>query len=153
MSVELIKNSHSVGEANYHMQFTPAYRKGIFADEAVQTLTRDYLLAAANRHRITITAIGFGPDHCHVFCTHCKNHSPSQVAKLLKGFSSYMMRKHHWQFFGDDLWGKKFWSSGYFYRTVGVVNSETVRKYVEESQEKHWQKEHRQAKLIEFTAG
>jgi REP element-mobilizing transposase RayT len=41
--------------------------------------------------------------------------------------------------FHDKLWGKKFWSSGYFHRTVGVVTAETVRRYVKESQKKHWE--------------
>ncbi|MEK6963628.1 MAG: transposase [Nanoarchaeota archaeon] len=48
------------------------------------------------------------------------------------------MRKHHKNLFKDQLWGDKFWSSGYFYRTVGAVNSETVKRYIEEGQKKHW---------------
>ena len=152
MTVELIKSSHSVGEANYHMQFTPAYRRGIFADQLIQILTRDYLLAAASRHGITIAAIGFGPDHVHIFCINCKNCSPSQVAKLLKGFVSRMMREHHAQLFVDKLYGRKFWTAGYFYRTVGAVNSITVKRYVEESQEHHWKEKTNQRKLVEFTS-
>lgn len=152
MKVELLSSSHSVGEANYHLQFTPAYRQDIFADPLVQILTRDYLLAAAKEHGITIAALGFGPDHVHVFCIHCKNHSVEQTAQLLKGFTSYMMRKHHAQLFVDKLYGKKFWSAGYFYRTVGAVNSNTVNRYVEESQGKHWKKESKQTKLLEFGA-
>ena len=153
MKIELLSSSHSVGEANYHLQFTPAYRRDIFADELIQILARDYLLAAASRHGITIAAIGFGPNHVHIFCTNCKNYGPAQVAKLLKGFSSYMMRKHHMQLFVDKLYGTKFWSAGYFYRTVGAVNSGTVKHYVEESQEHHWTKEKpKQTKLLEFAA-
>ena len=153
MEIE-IRSSHSYGEANYHLQFTPAYRRQIFADDAVRTLTRDYILAAAANHRITVAAIGFGPEHCHVFTAGCKNHSPSKAAQLLKGFSSRMMRKNHRGLFSEDLYGKKFWSGGYFYRTVGAVNSETVRHYVEETQSKHWKVGHgKQAKLIEFAAG
>jgi len=110
MKVELLSSSHSVGEANYHIQITPGYRRDIFEDQLVQILTRDYLLAAASRHKITIAAIGFGPDHVHIFCTNCKNHSAAQIAKLLKGFSSYMMRKHHAQLFVDKLYGDKWYS-------------------------------------------
>ena len=153
MSFELASGSHAVGEANYHMQFTPAYRKSIFADECVKILTRDYLLAAGKRYNITIAAISFGPDHCHLFVVNCKNHSPSQVASLLKGFSSYMMRKRHAKLFCETLAGAKFWTSGYFYRTVGAVNTVTARHYVEESQSKHWKtKEQKQRTLIEFNS-
>ena len=119
MKVELLSSSHSVGEANYHLQFTPAYRRDIFGDQLVQILTRDYLLAAASKYKITIVAIGFGPDHVHIFIVHSKNHSAAKVAQLLKGFSSRMMREHHAQLFMDKLYGDKFWSAGYFYRTVG----------------------------------
>ncbi len=140
MDVELISGSHAVGEANYHLQFTPAYRREIFADRTVKTLTRDYILAAARNHKIAVAAIGFGPDHCHVFAINCKNFSPSKIANILKGFSSRMMRKNHWDLFRKDLYGRKFWSGGYFYRTVGAVNTETVKHYVAESQQKHWQK-------------
>jgi putative transposase len=153
LKVELIRSSHSVGEANYHIQLTPAYRNPVFADPAVKTLTKDYILAAARTHNITVAAIGFGTDHVHVFTAHCKNLDTAQVAKLLKGFSSRMMRKHHWDLFRDDLWGNKFWSGGYFYRTVGAVNSLTVHKYVEDSQEKHWKVGRgKQKQLVEFNA-
>ena len=49
------------------------------------------------------------------------------------------MRKGHRFLFKNKLWGKKFWSGGYFYRTVGIVTKQTVKKYVKESQQKHWE--------------
>jgi REP element-mobilizing transposase RayT len=152
MELELLRGSHSVGEANYHIQLTPAYRQDVFADETVRVLTRDYMLAAADMHGITIAAIGFGKDHCHVFVVGCKNHSVAQLVKILKEFSSRMIRKHHAHLFADKLWGRKFWSAGYFYRTVGVVNARIISRYVEESQSKHWSpaKALKQAKLLEF---
>ena len=153
MKFELLRSSHSVGEANYHIQLTAAYRRDIFEDELVRILTRDYLLAAGNRHGITLAALGFGTNHCHLFTTSCKNHGAADVARLLKGFSSYMMRKHHKDLFVDKLYGKKFWTSGYFYRTVGAVNAATVEKYVAQSQSKHWKVSSGvQKQLIEFAA-
>jgi len=153
MEFELIRSSHSVGEANYHMLFTAAYRRPVFANPLAKILTRDYILAAARIHGITIGAIGFGTDHCHVFTVACKNHSAAQVAKLLKGFSSRMMRKNHRELFESMLWGGKFWTGGYFYRTVGAVNSATVNRYVERSQSKHWTVSSSvQKQIFEFTA-
>ncbi len=150
MKHELFSSSHAVGEANYHIQLTPAYRCPIFADECVRVLTRDYMLAAAMRWKITISAISFGPDHSHVFCAQCKNYSVAKLVGLLKGFSSYMMRKNHANLLHPWLRKKKFWSGGYFYRTVGAVNAVTVRRYVEESQSKHWKVEKAQRSLLEF---
>jgi putative transposase len=153
MEFELLRSSHSVGEANYHFVFTAAYRRDVFVDELALILTRDYLLAAARLHGITVAAIGFGTDYCHVFTTGCKNHGAAQVAQLMKGFTSRMMRKHHRALFSRKLYGEKFWTGGYFYRTVGAVNSETVTRYVEHSQHKHWKVSRGvQKQLLEFTA-
>ena len=63
-----------------------------------------------------------------------------------------MMRAHHFAFFSGRLWGKKFWSAGYFYRTVGAVNASTVKRYVSQSQEygvKQSELSPEQSKLIE----
>ncbi len=46
-----------------------------------------------------------------------------------------MMCLNHLDMFRDKPYGGKFWSGGYFVRTVGAVNADTVKRYVEESQE------------------
>ena len=154
MNIELIRSSHCVGESNMHLQFTPAYRQDVFDEELVRILTRDYMLIAARKHKFVVAAIGFGEEHTHLFVTEWKNFSPAKLAQLLKGFSSRMMRKFHRDLFASKLYGKKFWSAGYFYRTVGAVNSATVKKYVEESQEygSKLSETPNQRNLIEFSA-
>ena len=69
-------------------------------------------------------------------------------------YSSRKMRKGHKYLFRDKLWGNKFWTSGYFHRTVGVVTAETVRRYVKESQKKHWENRERgtQGTLLSYVA-
>ena len=49
------------------------------------------------------------------------------------------MRKNHKTLFEHMLWGDKFWTSGYFYRSIGQASSEAVRFYIEHSQAKHWE--------------
>ena len=39
MNTELIASAHAVGESNYHIQLTPAYRRDIFSDPLVAELT------------------------------------------------------------------------------------------------------------------
>ena len=51
-----------------------------------------------------------------------------------------MMRKNFSYMFKKFLWGKKFWSEGHFYRSVGAVNKETMKTYIEDCQDKHWKK-------------
>ena len=61
------------------------------------------------------------------------------LARELKSYASRKMRKDHSYLFCNQLWGKKFWSAGYFHRIVGVVTAEMVRRYVKESQKKYWE--------------
>ena len=150
MRIELIRGSHSVTETNMHLQVTPAFRQDVFEDELMRVLVRDYALAQAKRKGFEISALGFGDDHLHIFITKWKNFSPAKLAQLIKGFVSRMMRQHHWGLFRNKLYGDKFWSGGYFARTVGAVNADTVKRYVEESQKYKADIKSRQKTLIQF---
>lgn len=154
MKLELLRGSHCVGESNLHLQFTPAYRREVFEDDTVRILTRDYMLSAARKHGFEILAMGFDFDHVHLFVSKWKNFSIAKIVQMLKGYSSRMMRRFHWDLFRASLYGKKFWTAGYFYRTVGVVNASTVKRYVEESQEYGFKGSElsKQINLIEFSA-
>ena len=139
MKIEIVKHSHNAGESNIHFQLTPAFRRDVFVDEKVRKLTEAYLFAKAENLRVVIVSVNFGPDHMHFFVADCKNYSAAFLAQQFKGFISRMMRKNHWNFFRHKLYGEKFWTSGYFYRTIGAVNAETVKYYIEHSQAKHWE--------------
>ena len=131
-------SGHSVGESNWHFQFTPAYRQNIFADTLVRELTTAYLVEAAQQLGLRVAAINFGPDHVHMFLEETRKVSLIATVQKLKGYSSYMMRKRHRELFSSQLWGAKFWSSGYFYQTVGTITTESVKEYITKSQSKHW---------------
>lgn len=150
MATELTVSAHSLGEANLHLLFTPAYRRDIFAERLVRELTVAYIMQKAKTLRVHITAIECGPDHLHLFVTNWKNYSPSELARQLKGYSAYQMLRGYTYLFNDKLWGSKFWSGGYFYRTVGAVNAETVKHYIEEGQSKHWHDNVNQRTLFNY---
>ena len=148
-------NAHCVGEANWHLQFTPAYRAEIFRDALVRELTLAYLFEAAKRIGVKISALEFGPDHVHLFLEETRKISVSDAVRRLKGFSSRKMRKSHKLLFNQELWGRKFWSAGYFYQTVGVITADAVKKYITEGQKKHWnepnKKDDNQQTLLTYT--
>ena len=138
MKTELISSSHAVGESNYHLQLTPAYRQDIFSDPLVAELTLGYMAEKLKKHKVILTGYGCGPDHMHLFVSNVRHISEIKLVQHIKGFSSYMMRKGHWYMFKDKLWGDKFWSEGHFYRSVGAVTKESMQWYVTEGQKKHW---------------
>ena len=137
---KLVVTSHAVGESNFHIQLTPAYRKPIFADENVAELTLAYIIEKLNEMKVVLAGYGFGPNHVHLFLSNVRLVSEMELVRQIKGYSSYKMRKHFSYLIKTKLYGKKFWTEGHFYRSVGAVNYETMKHYVEEAQEKHWEK-------------
>ena len=149
MKNELRSSGHTVGETNLHLQFTPAYRRDIFSEPLTRELTTAYIIQRSQEMKVEIAAIECGPDHLHLFVKQWKNWKIPVLAGQLKTYSSRMMRKGHKQLFSGKLWGKKFWSSGYFHRTVGAVTAETVKRYIIEGQKKHWkQKENKKQQTL-----
>ena len=149
MKNELRSSGHTVGETNLHLQFTPAYRRDIFSEQLTRELTTAYIIQRSQEMKIEVAAIECGPDHLHLFVKQWKNWKIPVLAGQLKTYSSRMMRKGHKQLFSNKLWGKKFWSSGYFHRTVGAVTAETVKRYIAEGQKKHWrQKENKKQQTL-----
>lgn len=138
MKFEIRSYSHCVGEFNYHIQITPAYRREVMQDDRVDKLVKAYIIAKLDELRVRLVTMKGGPDHLHIFVKDCKNIAPSELIRQLKGFSSFMMRKNHWNLFGHLLWGDKFWSEGYFCRSIGSTTTEAVKYYIEHSQDKHW---------------
>lgn len=140
METKLVVSAHAVGESNYHLQLTPAYRRDIFSDPMVAELTLAYIAEKLQEHKVILAGYGYGPDHMHLFVSNVRWVGEIKLVQLIKGFSSYMMRKGHWYMFKEKLWGKKFWSEGHFYRSVGEVTKESMIWYVTEGQKKHWKK-------------
>ena len=136
--MELIRGSHSFGESNYHLQFTPKYRRDIFVDGVIKEVCADCFAQVAKRLGVVLAAVEFGPDHVHLFVCNCKNYSPAELARRFKGASSRLLRLALWERVSQKLWGDSFWSDGFFYRSVGAVTSDSIKYYVEHSQRKHW---------------
>lgn len=148
---ELDYSAHSVSECNAHLQLTPAYRRAVFSVPVVRELCAGYLKQKCDQLGVRLAALDFGPDHVHLFIENWRRYAPAELARLLKGYTSYMMRRGHASLFQRFLWGSKFWSGGYFFRTVGVVTAGTVKKYILQSQGKHWKTGHKsQATLLGY---
>jgi putative transposase len=138
MEKELIVSGSTIGESNFHIQLTPAYRQDLFVDEQIAELTLAYILEKLIELKVQIVAYNYGPDHLHLFVANVRFVSEVELVRQIKGYSSFMMRKNFKHLFKKILWGKKFWSEGHFYRSVGAVNKETMKHYIEDCQDKHW---------------
>ena len=129
---------HSIVGAYLHLQFTPAYRQDIFCDAVLIRLCRLEFQQVARRLGVTLEACAFGPDHTHLFLGGWKNYSIAYLAQMFKGVTSRYLRENCFERIKAKLWGKKFWSEGYFAETVGRITTKKMEYYISRQQEKHW---------------
>lgn len=139
-SVNYQQYKHCVGEASYHFQFTPKYRRKVFNDKLVKTSVANTMRYIASKLGVELHAIEFGPDHCHLFVGNCRKYSVSELARRFKGASSRYLRYQLWDRLHDKGLGDSFWTDGYFYESVGKVTNANIKFYIERQQRKHWKK-------------
>ena len=72
-------------------------------------------------------------DHVHLFLEFHPSTSLSKVVQHLKGGSSYRLFKLYPEL-KKKYWGGNLWSGGKFYRSVGNVTADTIKKYINDSQ-------------------
>jgi len=120
--------SGSVFELNYHIVWCPKYRKNI-PDKYIESL-RTSIISICNSREWEIIEMEIMPDHVHIFIGAKPTDSPASIIKILKGVSARTMFEQ----FGElkEIWKKgHLWSPSYYVGSVGNVNKETVKKYIE----------------------
>ena len=69
------------------------------------------------------------PDHAHLFVSCPPDYSIRRLFQILKGGSAYYIRKHY----PSLKKYKHIWNRGTMYRSIGNVSTETIKKYIEQS--------------------
>ena len=127
----LRRASHCVYDTQYHLVWSPKYRKKILEGNVAQRM-RDLLLEISEAHDIVIEELEVSLDHIHVFCSFPPRLSISQVVSRLKSLSARAIFQEYPQI-KRQLWGGEFWEDGYFARTVGdKVTAEIIKKYIQQ---------------------
>src|SRR3989344_6064601 len=93
MEKELIVSTGAIGESNFHIQLTPAYRRRIFEDERVAELTLAYILEKLAELKVQIVAYNYGPEHLHLFVANVRFVSEIELVRQIKGYSSFKIAK------------------------------------------------------------
>lgn len=91
----------------------------------------ELLRECADVNRWNIDELNIKRDHVQMLVQLRPEISVSKVLQLLKGKSSYIIRKespHLTEFF----WGKAeiFWGDGFFVETIGQVNESKIKEYI-----------------------
>lgn len=124
-----IKKSHNKSLLLYHVVCPVGYRKKVFYDTLSQSL-KDICLEISQRYEIRFVEIGVDDDHVHFMIQSVPTFSPKQIVQTVKSITARQLFGMH-PLLRKDLWGGKFWTSGYYINTVSeYANAETIQNYV-----------------------
>jgi putative transposase len=124
--------NHAVGQNSFHLIWKPKWAKSPFMFAPVQIICTAAIRKAAHRNAMRIIELEVMPDHVHCFVDLPPTMSVSKALQLLKGYSAYIIFKHH-------PWLRKhfrtghLWSPGKFFRSVGAVTADAIKRYITES--------------------
>jgi putative transposase len=76
-------------------------------------------------------------DHVHLLVNYPPKVAVSALVNSLKGVSSRMIRKKHYQSIRKKLWADALWSPSYFAGSCGGAPIETLRQYIEHQKTPH----------------
>jgi putative transposase len=127
------KGSHTVYDIKYHIVWKTKYSYGVLKGE-VALRTRQILREICIENELRIVSGHVRANHVHLLIAAPTHISPAQIVQYLKGKSSYRLQREY-QELQKRYWGQHLWARGYFCATVGAVNEELIKKYIENQSE------------------
>ncbi len=125
---------HSHYNLNYHLVFTPKYRRHTFFGEVRDKLMRVFEAACAERDW-WILGMEVMSDHVHLFVSVPPKWSPSDVAKILKGVSARRILKDYPKL-RRGRGGGHLWTPSFYVGSDGNISSDVIQRYIQD-QQKH----------------
>ena len=124
--------NHSTWDCQYHVVFTPKYRKKALYGMIRRDL-KDVFHRLAKQKEWVIEEGYLMPDHVHMLISIPPKHSVASIMGFLKGKSSIWIAQNIANQ-PRNFVGHKFWARGYFASTVGA-NEQVIRAYIQNQEQ------------------
>lgn len=121
--------AHTKHKVMYHIVWIPKYRKRVLKD-ALSDRIKELILECVEVNGWRMDEINIQSDHVHILVQLRPDISVSEAVKRMKGRSSRIIRKE-FPSLKEFYWGDSFWADGFFVETVGQVNEQTIREYIQ----------------------
>lgn len=112
-----------------HFVWITKYRYKILRGNIALRL-KELLKQGCDAKGLKILKGSIGSDHVHMLLSCPTNLSPNQIAQYLKGRSFHLIQEEFPEL-KKRYWGQHLWTRGYFCGTVGEVDEEMIKRYIE----------------------
>ena len=120
--------SHSKYNCCYHVVFVPKYRRKAMYGEVRKDLVDIFKQLCQMKH-VDLVDGAICKDHVHMYLSIPPKISISSFMSHLKGKSALMLFDRHPEY--KEKNNKHFWARGFYCETIGNVNEETVKNYID----------------------
>lgn len=128
MTREVQSNHNVTFDCKYHVVFCPKYRRKVLVN-GVDTRLKELLISKATEIQTHILEMEVMPDHVHLLLKCDPQFGIHKAVKHLKGYTSRILRQ---EFPSLTRRLPSLWTNSYFVTTVGAVQLDVVKKYIEE---------------------
>lgn len=129
---EYRRSAHAVFDLKYHVVWITKYRYKVLTGRVAER-TRDLIRQICESRDVAIVRGAVSPDHIHMLLSAPADLSPAKLVQYIKGRSSRRIQDEFPEI-RKRYWGQHLWARGYFCATVGTVDEETIKKYIEHQQ-------------------
>ncbi len=126
MAHEYIYEQHTVHLVIYHIIWCPKRRRKVLVGPVHDRL-KQIMQEVVDENGWSIIELAIQPDHIHLFVRSNPYTLPTDIARLIKGRSSHLLREE----FPHLMKMPSLWTRSTFYSTAGNVSSEIIQKYIE----------------------
>jgi putative transposase len=121
--------AHAVYDIKYHLIWITKDRYRVLRGRVAER-ARDLIRQICQSRDIVIVRGAVSPDHIHLLVSAPPNLSPAKLVQSIKGRSSRRLQDE-FEEVRKRYWGQHLWARGYFCATVGAVDEDTIRRYLE----------------------
>ncbi len=125
----MMESNHNITfDCKYHVVFCPKYRRKVLVN-GVDARLKELLNSKARELRTDIVEMEVMPDHVHLLIQCDPQFGIHRVVKQLKGYTSHVLRQE-FPILKRRL--PSLWTNSYFVATVGAVQLDVVKRYIED---------------------
>jgi putative transposase len=117
---------HTVHLIVYHMIWCPKRRRKVLIGKVAERLEH-LICEVAQENAWKVLQLAIQPDHVHLFLRANPYTLPTDIARLIKGRSSRVLREE----FPQIKRMPSLWTRSTFYSTAGNVSTDIIQQYIE----------------------
>ena len=140
--VEYRTSAHAVFDIKYHFVWITKYGYKILRGRVAER-ARDLLRQICPARGVVIIRGAVSPDHIHMLVSAPPEFAPAKLVQYWKGRSSRRMQEEFAEL-RKRYWGQHLWARGYLCASVGAVDEDTIKKYIESQK---WDEEDQGSKI------